>query len=949
MSVGQFAVGQRWVSNTEVDLGLGVIQRFEARRVHLYFPAAEDVRTYAVDNAPISRVSYEVGDELTTDGGTEFEVTGVGEEDGCFVYFGKDGDGAEVAVPEQELSSFVRFSRPQDRLFAGQIDSNSRFLLRLDTRSLMSRHSGSPAAGLLGPRVQLLPHQLYIADEVARRFTPRVLLADEVGLGKTIESGLIVHHRLHRGMASRVLVLVPESLVHQWLVEMLRRFNLSFTVLDAQRHEELEDAGHENPYESAQLLIVPITTLSGSSERAEQALAAGWDIVVVDEAHHLEAESAEYTLVEALGRASEGLLLLTGTPESLGLESHFARLKLLDPDKYASLDAFRAEQLGYVPLAQLLERLPMEGEALDPSFLDDARAFIGPELAAEIDAHVQAMPSCLINKIVDSLLDRHGTGRVLFRNTRQTVGGFPERKITLHPLARPRIYDEGLAASSTLTPAELLRPESLLGAGWPDIDPRVAWLIELIGSRRGEKMLVICALASTAIALEEYLRTRGGVRTAVFHEGMSLVARDRAAAYFTEEEDDAAEVLIASEIGSEGRNFQTARHLVLFDLPLYPDMLDQRIGRLDRIGQRHTVEIHVPYYSGSAGEVMARWYHEALAMLDAPSPAASTAARPFELPLSECLRRPDDTAGLDALLRDASAETERLSELLRGGRERLLEANSFRPERARSLVDAVTAATHELELMDYMERVFDVFGVEQERHSNQAIVLKPSERMLQEQFPGLPEDGATATFSRAQALAREDMLFLTWEHPMVTGAMDLVLSGGLGNTAVSTLKLPGVKPGVLLVEGLFELTCPAPRQLQLGRFLEDSSVRVLVDANATDLSGALSAKQLGQLARRVPIGTAQGIVRETRSDIRRLIVAAESMARDKENDLVAEALTRAQALYGEETRRLNELAAVNPGIDPAEAESLESQANEVFRHLGRAQLSLDAIRVAITV
>ena len=184
---------------------------------------------------------------------------------------------------------------------------------------------------------------------------------------------------------------------------------------------------------------------------------------------------------------------------------------------------------------------------------------------------------------------------------------------------------------------------------------------------------------------------------------------------------------------------------------------------------------------------------------------------------------------------------------------------------------------------------------------------------------------------------------------MVTGAMDLVLSGGLGNTAVSTLKLPGVKPGVLLVEGLFELTCPAPRQLQLGRFLEDSSVRVLVDANATDLSGALSAKQLGQLARRVPIGTAQGIVRETRSDIRRLIVAAESMARDKENDLVAEALTRAQALYGEETRRLNELAAVNPGIDPAEAESLESQANEVFRHLGRAQLSLDAIRVAITV
>jgi len=949
MSVVPFSVGQRWVSNTEVDLGLGIIERFEARRVHVYFPAAEDVRTYAADNAPISRVSYEAGDDLVTDDGTEFSVTEVGEEDGCIVYFGRDRDGAAVVVLERDLSSFVRFSRPQERLFAGQIDSNSRFLLRLDTRELMARHSGSASAGLLGPRVQLLGHQLYIADEVARRHKPRVLLADEVGLGKTIESGLIVHHRLQRGIASRVLVLVPESLVHQWLVEMLRRFNLTFSVLDEERCAELQVSGHENPFESAQLAIVPIATLSDCAERTEQAITAGWDIVVVDEAHHLEVGSAEYGLVAALGDVSEGLLLLTGTPESLGIESHFARLRLLDPDKYASLDAFRLEQLGYAPLAELMERLPPPGTALDPDLLVDAEPYVGVSLIAELRTHAAAVPSSLIEKTADSLLDRHGTGRVLFRNTRETVGGFPGRKVTLHPLARPGAYDEGLAAAVPSDVVDFLRPERMLGSGWTDVDARVTWLIELIGAHRNEKMLVICALASTAIELEAFLRTRGGVRTAVFHEGMSLVARDRAAAYFTEEEDAAAEALVASEIGSEGRNFQAARHLVLFDLPLSPDMLEQRIGRLDRIGQRHVVEIHVPHYVGSASEVMARWYHEALRMLEAPSPAASTAAKPLEASLEKCLRWPDDKAAVDALLRQGREETERLGALLGGGRERLLEANSFRPLRARALVDAVTASTYELELMDYMERVFDVFGVEQERHSSQAIVLKPSERMLQDQFPGLPEDGATATFSRSQALAREDMLFLTWEHPMVAGAMDLVLSGGLGNTAVSTLKLPGIKPGLLLVEALLELSCPAPQQFQLGRFLGDGAVRVLVDANGTDLSGALSAKQLGQLARRVPIGTAQRIVRETRTDIRRLVAVAEETARVQQTRLVADAEARARELYDEESRRLRELREVNSGIDPDEVAFLEAEAEQVLRHLGRAQLVLDAVRVAVTV
>lgn len=109
-------------------------------------------------------------------------------------------------------------------------------------------------------------------------------------------------------------------------------------------------------------------------------------------------------------------------------------------------------------------------------------------------------------------------------------------------------------------------------------------------------MLVICAKADTALQLEQMLREREAIRAAVFHEGLSIIERDRAAAYFASEE-EGAQVLLCSEIGSEGRNFQFASQLVMFDLPFNPDLLEQRIGRLDRIGQMHDIQIMVPYPS----------------------------------------------------------------------------------------------------------------------------------------------------------------------------------------------------------------------------------------------------------------------------------------------------------------------------------------------------------------
>ena len=184
----------------------------------------------------------------------------------------------------------------------------------------------------------------------------------------------------------------------------------------------------------------------------------------------------------------------------------------------------------------------------------------------------EAQQAQSLDGLIRQLIDRQGTGRVLFRNTRDTVSGFPQRQLQVHSLEMPpelALFDEEVA------PEAWLHPEKIIGDEWLEVDSRVEWLVEWLSLNRNRKVLVICAHAATAVALEDHLNLREGVRSAVFHEGMSLVNRDRAAAYFAEEELGAQCSVVCSEIGSEGRNFQFAQHLVLFDLPLTPDLLEQ--------------------------------------------------------------------------------------------------------------------------------------------------------------------------------------------------------------------------------------------------------------------------------------------------------------------------------------------------------------------------------------
>ena len=197
MSDSDWVVGQRCASQGELALGLGIIKDVNARNISVSFPAAQSDRTYARRNAPLRRVRFEVGDRVQDNEGNTFIVSEIREQNHLLFYFGPD----EELLPETELDHTIVYNKPHQKLLAGYINKPKEFDLRCKTWELKHQSLAHPSRGFMGARIELVPHQLYIAQEVSGRRRPRVLLSDEVGLGKTIEAGLIFHRLWKIGRA----------------------------------------------------------------------------------------------------------------------------------------------------------------------------------------------------------------------------------------------------------------------------------------------------------------------------------------------------------------------------------------------------------------------------------------------------------------------------------------------------------------------------------------------------------------------------------------------------------------------------------------------------------------------------------------------------------------------------------------------------------------------------
>jgi ATP-dependent helicase HepA len=967
------------MSEREPELGLGIVESLDRARIGIRFPATRETRLYARGTPVLKRVQFRIGETVTSRDGTAIKVEAVEEHDGLLVYAGHG-----QRVREDEISDVTSVSSPQERLMAGQVEPGSVFDLRYRALRAQSRFRQSDVRGFLGGRLDLIPHQMYILHEISSRQIPRVLLADEVGLGKTIEACLIIHRLLIVGKARRVLILVPESLTHQWFVELLRRFNLWFSIYDEERSVALEqsDPG-QNPFLAAQLALCSVSFLAGQAERRAQAVAAGWDMVVVDEAHHLawtpESASPEYALVEQLAQRSSGLLLLTATPTQLGLMGHFARLRLLDPYRYKDYQQFLAEAEHFGALAEVSERI-VEQKPLKPKDRAVLKTIFDkdPErLAQHLDALERGQPGAR-QALLKTLLDQHGTGRVMLRNTRAAMVGFPKRKflpVALDPataaagLSADEAADEDatveagddlnvveeaarVVSSRTLLArvARELRAEEAGADGEIRYsfkgDPRIVWLASFLRTHRTAKVLLICKTQRKAVAIEAALQERIKAKAALFHEGLPLVQRDRNAAWFAEP--DGAQLLLCSEIGSEGRNFQFAHHLVLFDLPLNPSLLEQRIGRLDRIGQTETIRIHVPYLTGSSDECIVEWCHRGLDAFQAPLAGAEEyearfKARLLDLALAFGDRGDAGRPQLDELIRETIEFRRVVATKLKKGRDRLLELNSFDPIVAERVITRIRELDADPFLRRFLLELLDHFGVRVKEFEEGDVFLDASHAYV-EGFPSVPTDGMLATFDRRRAIAREDIRFLSADHPLVQDAIDLLVDSKSGTTAFGLI--PSRVPNLLL-EVVFVLETVADSRWHVDQFLAPTPVRVVVDVRGRDLTGERDADFL---AAEVEDGNIHRFLERpgfSTGVLNTLLEGATNRAQAHSGEIKAAALAKARSSLDAELQRLRDLRKVNDHVREEEIELAREQRERIAAAIEQARLRLDSLRLIL--
>jgi ATP-dependent helicase HepA len=851
----RFAPGQRWVSVTEPELGLGTIISIDRRFVEVAF-AGNSQRKYGSGSAPLRRVIFKVGDAIKDVNGLERIITAVIESDANAKASYACGD---VVVPEDVITACSSGAPAAlQRLLNGMTDRCLDFSLRGQLLQLQAEVLKSRVRGFVGGRIQLLPHQLSIASEVSARRCVRVLLADETGLGKTIEACLIMHRMILAGRVRRCLVCVPESLLHQWFVELLRRFNLLFRLFTQEHFDSLHAS--TAPFESDQLGLISMHFLASDNKLCDGAVSAGWDMVIVDEAHHLREGSKEFDCVRRLSEKTESLILLTATPEQSSGRENF--LKLL---------------------------------------------------------------GCL------------GVGRVMFRTTRKAVEGFPARIVHIEPLQ----VNGAIKAAIHEERKRLFQTDSIVFSRVSKDDPRLVRLVALIGERADEKFLIICAAKEKAIAIRDAVQESVKVDVALFHEDMTLLQRDRNAAWFTEE--NGARVLVSSEIGSEGRNFQCCRNLVLLDLPLEPELLEQRIGRLDRIGQGSVIHIFVPYAIDTYEETLCRWFHEGLHMFEKNVPAAAMTGEAIREKLIALLKSDDaQPRRRETLLSETKKQCTEFSKMIEEGRDQSLEVSAFHQKQALEIKNDIIDVERRRLSARIMEPLFKHYGAVTEEAGGGKWVLL-TDYVTDPRFPLPRKEQPLITYDRDIALLREDIEFISIDHPMVTDALDLFLSSDFGTSAAAVSHAPGKEE--LLLESIYILECVAPENLNAARFLSPTPLRVVVNQETEDVSGQFPAAVVDRMCKETSIDTLESKLVSLEDSIPRMYQSAEALANAAAKPLIERALREMRGALDEELARLKHLKQMDPSFPDWEIDLCKKEKEALEEHLAASRVRLDSVRV----
>ena len=647
-----------------------------------------------------------------------------------------------------------------DRLNRGEPDGVDDFVTRLDILHLLTLREADGLGAFLGGRIRLFPHQLHVAEQASASDPVRWLLADEVGLGKTIEAALILNRLVHAGKVERCLVVAPETLTVQWLGELWRKYHQVFTLLDAPRLADVaRDFGPDfNPFDAHRRAVIALELLVERPQLTAQAVAAGIDVLVVDEAHRLRRPAghpgeAAWRAVAPIADLGRHVLLLSATPLEDDAHGFFRLLQLLRPGEFsgdASVEARASSPTPLPPCTSSTRRADIGG--LPPR--------VGLPVAPDGPAGWQL---------------------------RETVEAAVRGAAAPNAVARTRKIDRvrralasGAALSAVLGPEETaLRGQA---AAMDAADPRVAWLLAHAPRWRnaGDKTLVFVAHRETLEMLRTALSHRAQVASGVFHEDLPTARRDTEVARF--QALAGPSLLISTECGGEGRNFEFCRRLVLFDLPWKPSVVEQRIGRLDRIGRRMPVDVVYFRPPRGIGADAVRLF-EALGLFREPLAGLEPQLAPVESAIEEAAVAPGGSLSdsrFEMLVADAHAARTRIREAAY----RELHRNPYRSNMATGILARVPKELDGLNEEVVVTACISLgFTIERPR-GRHTFAIELGNGALVDGLPGVPGgSGYVGTFDREEALEEETLDFFASGHPLIEGLLAHFEESSLGRVA----------------------------------------------------------------------------------------------------------------------------------------------------------------------
>lgn len=905
------------------EWGIGSVEEIVRDRALVRFYAPEEtVRQCPL--AALRRHRYTRGDQIFAITENTYGIVQSAREFAGMVIYQVLFGGRRKGIPETNIRPTTLEPELFDLLRDSDGSESRAFLLALQARRLQYAYRYDELVCLSNARIELLPHQVFVADRVLRDEPHRFLLSDEVGLGKTIEAGLILKELRARGSARRVLIIAPAGLVSQWVYELHSKFNERFTRIDSTNiaaHIALCGGNVEQMWQSYPSIVTSLHMLRTNERYIEALLAQEWDLVIFDEAHHLRrylerrgaAQGSEqderrmtaaYRLAQRLQQRTYSLLLLTATPLQLHAYELYSLVELLDPALFPTYQDFEAYRAQIPRLNSAARQLARYGE-----LTEEERWSLAETLAGVLrgQGHDRApRPGEILARLETEegraeyearLSDTHRLTRVLIRNRKRQVFddlqprvarilhvefsdaeweaynavsaylsewynlalrqnnfalGFvmvTYRKIlTSSSYALRRSFqrrierlqrikragrlieqrdDEGVLDDSDAEELDRLleRYGDAIASAEPalidmeigqlhalcelldaiTIDSKAQRLLQELANmlqNPEEKVLIFTQFTETLFYLQRILAPT--YQVCIFHGDMDSAEKDQAVDDFR----DTCQVMIATEAAGEGRNLQFCHIMVNYDLPWNPMRIEQRIGRIDRIGQRLPVEIFNFAIVGTLEERVLHVLHERINIFESVVGTLDPILESIEQDVRRLIFEggsdlEERTRLFEQRVAERAAQVRRMEERLA---DFLLDTSSFRRDRADALLGRTPAFTGD-DLRRFLARFLDYAGGQLRERSAGVYDLTLPRHLLAD-APDELRDSYRATFDAAIAQRQERLDFLAFGHPaldrVIERCLDERFGGRTAHIAIVTDELPAGPAFVAIYEFVFE-------------------------------------------------------------------------------------------------------------------------------------------------